>query len=178
MKNQKTAFQCSTAWRPNDVLYQDLIKDIGVVACVVEIGVHFGYSLFTFARDYPKALVIGVDNFSYTDSDDAEKHLKDHVGFFPNIRIFQYESSDARRLWADPSVYCDIDILHIDGDHRYESVKRDYDLWHDAVRPGGVIMFHDIHSFPNEVGKFFNELKGTKKTIDKGAGLGLLFKDA
>lgn len=177
MTDKKTALHCPTAWKPNEEFYKELIKGIGYVGCIVEIGVDYGFSLFTFATDYPDALVVGVDNFSYNTGGEAEKHLKAHVGHFPNIRIFQYESGEARKLWSNPDLYCDIDILHIDAGHDYEEVKRDYELWQGAVRPGGVIMFHDIHSFPESVGKFFNELDGEKKTIDKGAGLGILFKD-
>ena len=177
MTDKKTALQCPTAWKPNEQFYKDLIGDIGYIGCIVEVGVDYGFSLFTFATDYPDALVVGVDNFSYDESEKAKAHLEKHVGLFKNIRIFEFESAEARKAWSQPDIYCDIDILHIDADHSYASVKRDFELWSDAVRPGGVVMFHDIHSFPNDVGKFFNELEGTKKTIDEGAGLGLWFKD-
>jgi predicted O-methyltransferase YrrM len=42
-----------------------------------------------------------------------------------------------------------IDILFIDGDHTYNGVKRDYELWSPLVRKGGVIFFHDILENPN-----------------------------
>ena len=37
-----------------------------------------------------------------------------------------------------------IDLLFIDADHRYEGVKRDYELYSPFVRDGGLIFFHDI----------------------------------
>ena len=37
-----------------------------------------------------------------------------------------------------------IDVLLIDGDHRYEGVKRDFETYAHLVRPGGLIAFHDI----------------------------------
>src|SRR3954447_10866492 len=37
-----------------------------------------------------------------------------------------------------------IDLLFIDGDHRYEGVKRDFLLYSQLVRQDGLIMFHDI----------------------------------
>lgn len=37
-----------------------------------------------------------------------------------------------------------IDLLFIDGDHRYEGVKQDFLLYRQLVREGGLIMFHDI----------------------------------
>lgn len=37
-----------------------------------------------------------------------------------------------------------IDILFIDGDHRYEGVKKDFLCYRPFVREGGLILFHDI----------------------------------
>ena len=36
-----------------------------------------------------------------------------------------------------------IDFLHIDGDHTYEGVKLDWELYSPKVRPGGYITVHD-----------------------------------
>jgi hypothetical protein len=35
-------------------------------------------------------------------------------------------------------------LLQEYGDHRYEGVAADYDLFHRLVRPGGIVAFHDI----------------------------------
>lgn len=40
-----------------------------------------------------------------------------------------------------------IDFLFIDGDHRYEGVRADFELYSPLVRPGGIIAFHDIVPF-------------------------------
>ncbi len=37
-----------------------------------------------------------------------------------------------------------IDFLFIDGDHSYEGVRQDFDMYSTLVRPGGLIAFHDI----------------------------------
>lgn len=37
-----------------------------------------------------------------------------------------------------------IDLLFIDGDHRYEGVKRDFLIYSQLVHEGGLIAFHDI----------------------------------
>jgi predicted O-methyltransferase YrrM len=37
-----------------------------------------------------------------------------------------------------------LDLLFIDGDHTYEGVKSDYEMYGPLVRPGGLIGFHDI----------------------------------
>jgi predicted O-methyltransferase YrrM len=37
-----------------------------------------------------------------------------------------------------------VDVLMIDGDHSYEGVRRDFELYAPLVRPAGLIAFHDI----------------------------------
>ena len=37
-----------------------------------------------------------------------------------------------------------IDLLFIDGDHTYEGVKQDWEMYSPLVRSGGLIVFHDI----------------------------------
>ena len=177
--NKSTALSCPSAWRDNTKggIYKTFLGDLSRIRCIVEIGVDYGYSLFSLANDFPEALVVGVDNFSFEGSKDSKEHLQNHLHLFKNIRIFEASSEEARKIWANPDIYCDIDLLHIDADHLYDSVKRDFELWVDAVSPGGVIMFHDIKSFPDDVGKFFDELEGKKERYDVGAGLGFYYKE-
>jgi predicted O-methyltransferase YrrM len=37
-----------------------------------------------------------------------------------------------------------VDFLFIDGDHSHDGVRRDYELYNQLVRTGGLIAFHDI----------------------------------
>lgn len=61
-----------------------------------------------------------------------------------------------------------VDFLFIDGDHTYEGVKQDYEMYKEFVKPGGWIGFHDIkdtefHRNANcRVDQLWNELEGTK----------------
>ncbi len=56
-----------------------------------------------------------------------------------------------------------LDLLFLDGDHTYEGVKADFDMYSSLVRPGGLIVFHDIllHEPANncQVDQFWAELK-------------------
>jgi predicted O-methyltransferase YrrM len=60
-----------------------------------------------------------------------------------------------------------IDFLFIDGDHSYEGVRGDYELYAPLVRPGGLIAFHDIAPRQSEttgVPRFWEELKAEHDT--------------
>ena len=45
-----------------------------------------------------------------------------------------------------------LDFLFIDGDHSYEGVKTDFELYSPLVKKGGIISFHDIAKHPEEWG--------------------------
>jgi len=47
-----------------------------------------------------------------------------------------------------------VDFLFLDGDHRYEAVRRDFELYASLVRPGGLVAFHDVSqtATPDTVG--------------------------
>jgi len=56
-----------------------------------------------------------------------------------------------------------LDFLFIDGDHTYEGVRRDFEMYALRVRKGGIIALHDIVPHPPETGcevsKFWEEIK-------------------
>lgn len=37
-----------------------------------------------------------------------------------------------------------LDFLFIDGDHRYDGVRSDFETYISLVRPGGIVAFHDV----------------------------------
>jgi cephalosporin hydroxylase len=79
-----------------------------------------------------------------------------------------------------------IDFLFIDGDHSYEGVKQDFQLYSPLVRKGGIVGFHDIvkHDLPEDVcgvDKFWDEIKSSNSHQEivenpdqRWAGIGLL----
>jgi predicted O-methyltransferase YrrM len=61
-----------------------------------------------------------------------------------------------------------LDVLFIDGDHTYEGVKKDFELYSPFVRSGGLIAFHDIVDARKldptcNVNLFWNEIKDNYK---------------
>jgi len=160
MRHFSGPWEPPSAWCHQNGYRGGMPEDENEVKCIVEIGVHFGYSLFTFARDYPKATVIGIDNFCYHDSDEARVHLERHVPDFKNIRILEGDSLKVAAGWRNPEVYLDIDMLHIDGGHDYQTCKDDFEAWSPFVMPGGVVLFHDVISHENDVGRFLEEIGG------------------
>ena len=56
-----------------------------------------------------------------------------------------------------------VDFLFIDGDHSYEGVKADFEMYSGLVRPGGLVVFHDICKHSEQlnchVDRFWQEVK-------------------
>jgi predicted O-methyltransferase YrrM len=80
----------------------------------------------------------------------------------------------------------ELDFLFIDGDHSYEGVKKDFEMYLPLVRKGGIIAFHDIVKHPPdtgcEVGKLWNEIKNSfnfkeiiKDINQNWAGIGVIY---
>lgn len=78
----------------------------------------------------------GVGGF--TDWTDENSFLRKHFG--PQIIL---ETSE--RAYYDYFVRQDIkiDYLHIDGDHSYEGVKKDFELYSQIMSNNGIITIHD-----------------------------------
>lgn len=88
-----------------------------------------------------------------------------------------------------------LDVLYLDGDHTYEGIKTDFEFYGPLVRPGGLIVFHDIvpdsqtrhgirtSSDVGEVPKFWQELRPshahTEEIVEDyeqdGFGIGVLY---
>ena len=54
------------------------------------------------------------------------------------VEVIQSYSTDAARGWNRP-----IDMVFIDGDHSYDGVKSDWELFSPHVSRFGVVVFHD-----------------------------------
>lgn len=161
----------------------------------VELGTQGGQSYFTFCQAMKEQAVDGlayaVDTFegdAHTGADDSalyQRVLKynreNYLGFSYLMRmLFQ----DAVRHFDEGT----IDLLHIDGLHTYEAVREDFETWAPKVRPGGIILFHDVRARLMDFGawKFWEELaagghhgpSGGHETFafDHGFGLGVLRK--
>jgi predicted O-methyltransferase YrrM len=51
-------------------------------------------------------------------------------------------SEEASKLFLEHS----IDVVYIDGDHRYEFVKKDIELWLPKIKRNGIICGHDYNT--------------------------------
>jgi len=60
------------------------------------------------------------------------------------------------------------DILFIDGDHSYEGVKKDFEMYAPLVKDRGLILMHDITNTNEGVPEFWKEIKYPKIALEYG----------
>jgi predicted O-methyltransferase YrrM len=157
---------------------------------IVEIGTYKGGTLYIWSRSNPQAeLFVSIDlpggqyggGYAKCRRKLYEEFLYDRRNI--ELRLIQRDSHEAATLQQLLAILDSrlVDFLFVDGDHTYEGVKRDYEMYGPLVRPGGLIAFHDIetHSHGVEVYKFWAELKTEykwKEFVDRSnnKGIGVL----
>lgn len=174
-----------TSWQKKD----EILGLLGLLEqlqprIVVEIGTASGGTLFMLTHvAASEATIVSVDlpGGRLGGAASAVRHR------YPPWRTRLYEgfAVDDQRVRAlradshDPSTVdevrrhlsnAEIDFLFIDGDHSYEGVLRDFELYSPLVRKGGLVAFHDIvpsgpgkHGDPGDVPVFWSEVRGRHK---------------
>lgn len=160
-----------TAWRGHRPFAQWLVETVRPDV-VVDLGVDQGYSTFCFSEP-GRGQVYAVDSFEgdeHTGFRDTQLAVQARLLEYDlcNVTVVKTRFEDLARAWHQP-----IDILHIDGLHTYEACKTDWGMWAGFVKPTGVILFHDVVSFP-AVRQVFDECGGQRLWFENDAGLGIV----
>lgn len=174
---------------------RQLLEILSAQSCqrILEIGTERGGTLYLFSRVIsPQGVLVSIDLPG-----------KLFRGKYPRWKAPLYRSfaSATQRVYLlrrdshDPETVEHVknllkgellDFLFIDGDHSYQGVKRDFEMYSPLVRPGGLIAFHDIVPGPEEkvggVPELWQEIKShfrhqeiVKDWNQGGYGIGILW---
>ncbi len=159
---------------------------------ILEIGTALGGTLFLFSRIASQnATIISID---LPGGAFGRGYPKWKIPLFksfalPKQRIYLIRANSHERetLEKTKSILGDkrLDFLFIDGDHTYEGVKEDFEMYSPLVKKGGVIALHDIVQHPPEIGcevsRFWSEIKSKYEYVEfvkswnqNWAGIGLI----
>lgn len=151
---------------------------------IVELGTHTGYSFFAFCEAVKK---LSLDTALYaidtwvgdTHAGFYDEHVYEEVKWlrdeeYPDAHLLRGQFDEHVETFPDNS----IEIIHIDGRHRYEDVEHDYTTWLPKLAPNGVILFHDVAVTEGTFGVHLLWEQLTKNhptlTFPHGNGLGVL----
>jgi cephalosporin hydroxylase len=158
---------------------------------VVEIGTKFGgtfmiWNEVTNARTISVDLVEGIHGGVTRESTDKRNlNFKDWYGdrcTFIEGNSHDQSTYDALLKHLNGN---QIDFLFIDGDHTYEGVKQDYEMYSPLVKKGGHVAFHDINDTEYHrdrnvfVEQLWSELEGDKiefNVNEEWGGIGVIKK--
>ena len=118
---------------------------------VLEIGTRHGQTLMCWCRlAHPYATIVSVDlpdgPYGGGYPPDAGQVFGAYVQGQQDLTLIPADSHAPRTLQLVEGKFpaSNIDFLFIDGDHSYDGVMNDYEMYGPLVRKGGLIAFHDI----------------------------------
>ena len=172
----------------------DFLRDKNVQV-YLEIGARHGWTFYLVAKTLKPRWMIAVDlpgKLPWGDTD-SEKVLERVVQRIRadgiHTQIFYGDSIDPTLVAQLANTLCGekVDMLFIDGDHKYAGVKSDWLNYSPFVRDGGYVIFHDVkppHKIEPEkvieVGKLWDELAPAHEHwlfhVKGGMGVGILKK--
>ena len=118
---------------------------INVAAIILPISIDIGN--LGFRGGYPFWKKPLYQNFA---RDSQKVHLLRMSSHFPETL------KKARRILQGNK----LDFLFIDGDHSYEGVKKDFEMYYPLVSDGGLVAFHDIYTYRDKgCSKYWQEIK-------------------
>jgi hypothetical protein len=172
-----------SAWIGHAPFMRYLFKEVKP-NCFVELGTHNGFSYFVGCQTIhelqlpTKAYAVdhwyGDKHAGSFDRDVYESVVILNKKYESFSRLLKMTFLEARREAPDQ-----IDLLHIDGLHTYDSVKEDFETWLPKMHQDGIILLHDIHVRHADFGvyKLWEELKTRFQTMEftGSYGLGVVF---
>ena len=166
MKNHQRLSEIPSAWHGLEFI-ADWIVETTRPHVTVDLGVDHGFSTLVLAQP-GFGTVYGIDTNAHTM--DYARRMALELGIV-NANFINSKFDEVATTWTRP-----VDILHIDGNHDYASVRNDFDTWVPMLRPGGILLMHDIDAFKDGPGRVFNETDWPKWCIHNYNGLGVLTK--
>jgi predicted O-methyltransferase YrrM len=188
----------ATHFRPFQIR-SEIVELMNAVAqlrpsAAAEIGTHTGGTLFLLCRlSSPSARIISVDlaGGRFGGGYPARRQLlyRRFAGPGQSLHLLRRSSHDPRTLDRVKRILSgrELDFLFIDGDHSYEGVKQDFEMYSPMVRKGGLVAFHEIAGPGGErargVPSFWREVRSTGASYQElvanpeqtGWGIGLLW---
>ena len=144
---------CIEGWfgsREMELMYKT-VSGLQGNGCIVEIGSWCGRSLTLItltARKFLNACkVFSIDPFLTSKDEDNgkfptfKKNLEDSK-IWTEITHIREKSHQAAKMFDEK-----IELLFIDGFHKYDYVKKDFELFSQNVVDGGFIALHDVGSY-------------------------------
>jgi hypothetical protein len=171
------------AWTSHLHFAYDLVATLKP-ALLVELGVDRGESYFAFCQsaveNATQTRCFGIDTWrgdpqagGYDETTFAQVFEHNRENYEAFSTLLRSEFDDALSQFEPEG----IDVLHLDGLHTEAAVRHDVDSWVPKLRPGGLLLLHDVDVRSKNFGawKVWAELqaRGRSWIFHDGPGLGV-----
>ena len=171
------------AWTSHLHFAYDLVA-VMKPARLVELGVDRGESYFAFcqatAENQTGTRCFGIDTWrgdqhagGYDETTFAQVSEHNRTNYESFSTLLRSNFDDALARFEAES----IDVLHLDGLHTEAAVRHDVKSWLPKLRPGGILLLHDVRVQSKGFGvwKIWAELQRQSRswTFEDGPGLGV-----
>lgn len=171
------------AWTPHLAFGFDLVAVLKP-ALLVELGVDRGESYFGFCQSALEnetgTRCFGIDTWrgdqhagEYDETTFSEVCAHNRANYELFSTLIRSSFEDALPRFGAQT----IDVLHLDGLHTEAAVRHDLDLWLPKLRPGGLLLLHDVGVRQKGFGvwKIWEDLQTQSRswTFHDGPGLGV-----
>jgi predicted O-methyltransferase YrrM len=120
----------------------------GAIGRAVEIGSYSGEGTVVIAKHFKEVMAVDPWLNGYDINDRASQQcpmkfvfeaFQERTTPLGNVLYSRGKSLDALQFFKDG----ELDLVYIDGDHRYEGVLADLNGWRPKLRAGGIMAGHD-----------------------------------
>lgn len=128
---------------------------------MVEIGTGWGESTLFFAQKKPHWTIYTIDGFGMVGDGRVWKELHaDNIykainGYNETANVIQILGDSQSMPWE-----LAVDCIYLDGDHRYEGCKKDFEIYSPHLKQEGIIFFDDYLQ-PN------NPTNGVRRLVEE-----------
>ena len=131
----QTSNAISDLWKGEQQILFDIASGVQESGTIVEIGTFRGGTaqLLHAATQGRNVKIFTIDISPLAQ---AKENLKN-----TDVELIAISSHDAAQEWHH--IGGTIDLLFIDGGHKFEDVYADFCLWSKYFNPGGIVVFHD-----------------------------------
>lgn len=148
---QETTYYHVTNLRPSMAAYLQNKKNL----VGVEIGTYAGENALNILQSLDVKKLYLIDSYDYTRNvagsmmakeqvEKVKETAKDRLKSFNAVEWIYKKSEDAIN-----DIKEQVDFVYVDGDHRYEAVKKDIELYYPKLKDNGLMSFHDFDA-PDE----------------------------
>lgn len=109
-----------------------------IIAC--EVGVYYGEHARSMNKELNIKYLYLIDPYTFYGDDKTQEDLN-------NAERNAHEiNNKGNEIWIKHIPYrvMNLDFIYIDGNHEYEYVKNDLNMYYPFVKQGGIIAGHDI----------------------------------